>query len=390
MRRTSSIQKPERNVKISEVELLPPPESILRPGVDKAILDRLAKQKAAEILAEPAAAVLEPFFCSRRVAYELKRLQTVPEQRKFSVAFARYGCMICATREAFHAGNGLCPQCRALWCGRFAQIIAEGMTGQAAKPARGSAGAERHLLSNRPLGAPHRTFYQSGARTTPQAKAAFRRVANRLNVDPSHVRAVARGQTTSQAVSAALDEEWEQLQKAAEEKPESTHGRQPGTRAALEKARERRTAQALAEKGISPELAAVTLEAAKEGIMACMPKSKSRAMHAAALFELAVVSSLSTGRNALAELLSAGKIERIGEGTCGTPYRYYQSPATPEGARSASGRLAPNGANKCWVLPLGGNRAAPDAVLRSSSESEAASGCPTSNAANVAARLSAL
>jgi hypothetical protein len=304
---------------------------------DPAFRDEVRKQ-VAEVMAERDAVTFEPFFRSRQVSYELKRLQTVPEQRKFSIAFARYGCMICETRERIHAGNGLCTICRALWFRRFAQIIAEGMTGQPATAALGSSQSERCLLPNRPLDAPHRTFYQGATRTTPEAKAAFRRVANRLNVDPSHVRAVARGQVASRPVSAALDEEWERLQKAAEEKPEGTHGKQPGTRAALEKARERRTEQSLIERGISSELAAVTLEAAKAGIMACMPKSKSRAMHAAALFETAVVSSLATGRNALKELLSTGKIERCGEGTCGSPFRYFQSAATTQPTANSDGR----------------------------------------------------
>jgi hypothetical protein len=297
---------------------------------DPAFRDEVRKQ-VAEVMAGRDGLAFEPFFRSRQVAYELKRLQSVPEQTKFSVGFARYGCICCGTKEKIHAGNNMCPTCRSLWFRRYVQIIAEGMTGQTARPARGTPVDERRLLPNRPLDAPHRTFYQGGPRTSPEAKAAFRRVANRLNVDTAHVRAVAFGKRTSEAVSAALDEEWEQLQKAAEERPESTHGRQPGTRAALEKGRERRTEQALAERGISPELAAVTLEAAKEGIMACMPKSKSRAMHAAALFETAVVSSLATGRNALRELLAAGMIERIGEGTCGSPFRYHQSSAIQEG-----------------------------------------------------------
>jgi hypothetical protein len=322
------------------VEFIPSPSAIVRAhtGVNEAELSRLVQVKVAEIMAERDAVVFEPFFRSRQVAYELKRLQTVPEQTKFSVAFARYGCMICETRERIHAGNGLCTTCRALWFGRFLQIIAEGMTGEAAKPARGTPQAERRLLPNRPLDAPHRTFYQS---TTPEVRAIFRRIANRLDVDPSHVRAVAFGKQTSEAVTAALNEEWEQMQKASDKEPESTHGRQPGTMASLAKARKRRTQENLADAGIPPELAATTLKDAKDAIMACMPKSKSRAMHAAALFEAAVVSSLSTGKSALKELLSSGKIERIGEGTCGSPFRYYK--ILPETHTEKTAR----GASKC-------------------------------------------
>jgi hypothetical protein len=291
---------------------------------DPAFRDEVRKQ-VAEIMAERDALAFEPFFRSRQVAYELKRLQTVPEQTKFSVGFARYGCMICGTKEKIHAGNNMCPTCRALWFRRYVQIIAEGMTGDAAKPARGTPLPERRLLQNRPLDAPHRTFYQ---RSSPEVRAIFRRIASRLNVDPYHVRRVAFGKCTSETVSAALNEEWERTQKAFGEKEESTHGRQPGTLASLAAAREQRTRKALADAGIPPDLAATTLEDAKDAIMSCLPKSKSRAMHAAALFEAAVVSSLGTGRNALRELLTAGMIARIGEGTCGSPFRYHQVPTT--------------------------------------------------------------
>jgi hypothetical protein len=304
------------------VELLSSPAAIVREstGVDEAKFHQLVQLKVAEIMAERDAVVFEPFFRSRQVAYELKRLQTIPEQTKFSVAFARYGCMICETRERIHAGNGLCTDCRALWFRRFVQIIAEGMTGDSAKPARGTPLAERRLLPNRPMDAPHRTFYQS---TTPEVRAIFRRIATRLNVDPYHVRRVAFGKCTSEAVTAALNEEWEQMQKAADEKTESTHGRRPGTLASLARAREGKTRKNLADAGIPPELAAATLKDAKDAIMACMPKSKSRAMHAAALFEAAVVSSIATGRKALNELLAVGKIERFGEGTVGSRFRYF-------------------------------------------------------------------
>jgi hypothetical protein len=93
----------------------------------------------------------------------------------------------------------------------------------------------------------------------------------------------------------------------------------------------------LADAGIPPEFAAETLEDAKDSIMARMPKSKSRAMHAAALFESAVVSSLANGRNALKELRSTGKIERLGEGTCGSPFHYFTSGAEKPG-RTLAGR----------------------------------------------------
>ncbi len=58
------------------------------------------------------------------------------------------------------------------------------------------------------------------------------------------------------------------------ETAESTHGRQPGTLASLEMHREKRTRALLAEMGISAESAAVSLKAAKEALLKCIPTHK--------------------------------------------------------------------------------------------------------------------
>jgi hypothetical protein len=144
------------------VELLLSPSAIIRNriGIDKAELDRIVEKKVAEVMADRDAIVFEPFFRSRQVAYELKRLQSVPEQQKWGVSFERYGCMICGTKEKIHAGNGMCHGCRCRWFRRLAEIIAEGMTGEPARPAQGASKAERLLPENRPMDAAHRTWYQ--------------------------------------------------------------------------------------------------------------------------------------------------------------------------------------------------------------------------------------
>jgi hypothetical protein len=117
-----------------EAELLPSVDSILRSGTDQATLNRLVQQKVAEIMAERDSVVFEPFFRSRQIAYELKRLQTQPERRKWSVFFDRYGCLICETRERIHAGNGMCQQCYQRTFQTLKEIIAEGMAGKTARP----------------------------------------------------------------------------------------------------------------------------------------------------------------------------------------------------------------------------------------------------------------
>jgi hypothetical protein len=137
-------------MKINKIEVLLSPQEVRRAPVQRAELERLVEQKVAEIMSERDALVFEPFFRSRQVAYELKRLQTVPEQEKFSVSYELYGCMICETHAIPHAGNGLCTKCRAVWFRRFAQIIKEGMKGEHAWRTRQTARGDRLLPEKRP------------------------------------------------------------------------------------------------------------------------------------------------------------------------------------------------------------------------------------------------
>jgi hypothetical protein len=116
------------------------------------------------------------------------------------------------------------------------------------------------------------------------------------------------------------------------ETEESTQGRQPGTLASLAMHREQRTREALAEMGIPPESAAVSLKAAKAALLKCLPDSKARAMTQDSLFEAAAIPTRTTGQKALKRLLSDDSpydIQRIGKGGKGDPFRYFLSPAAP-------------------------------------------------------------
>jgi hypothetical protein len=110
------------------------------------------------------------------------------------------------------------------------------------------------------------------------------------------------------------------------ETEESTHGRQPGTLASLAMATEQRTRAHLAELGIPPESAAVSLKAAKAALLNCMPAREAEAARPDALFQAAVIPSGTTGQRALRELLAAGAIQRIGSGGKGSPFRYFAKP----------------------------------------------------------------
>jgi len=73
----------------------------------------LVQQQVAEILSKRDDFVLEPWFRTRQVAYELRRLQTVPERKAWNLVYEWGGCIVCKTTELPHAGNGMCPRCRA-------------------------------------------------------------------------------------------------------------------------------------------------------------------------------------------------------------------------------------------------------------------------------------
>ncbi len=112
-------------MKKHEVEVLPSPQEILRAPAQRAELLKLVEQQVAEVLASRDEFVFEPFFRSRRIAYELRRLQTVPEQRKWHVFYERHGCLRCHTSERIHTGNGFCANCYP-WVHRaLKQIIRE-------------------------------------------------------------------------------------------------------------------------------------------------------------------------------------------------------------------------------------------------------------------------
>jgi hypothetical protein len=98
---------------------------------------KLAVEMAAQIVAEKERFLFEPFFRSRQVANEIKRLQNVSEQRTWHVYYERHGCMICETTERTHGGCGMCCRCYSNTLGRLKQIRGEQIREETARPARG-------------------------------------------------------------------------------------------------------------------------------------------------------------------------------------------------------------------------------------------------------------
>lgn len=106
-------------------ELLPPETPTLKSQMGA--LEKLVAEKVHEILAnrDSEHLLLRPFFDSRRVSIELRRLQTVPELYKWSEYFRRFGCLICETKRTRHAACGMCPTCYLRTFGRLKRIVAE-------------------------------------------------------------------------------------------------------------------------------------------------------------------------------------------------------------------------------------------------------------------------
>lgn len=86
------------------------------------------------------------------------------------------------------------------------------------------------------------------------------------------------------------------------------------------------TRRVLAELGIWPESAAVSLKAAKDALLRVIPE-KASAMTQTELFEKAGVITKTTGQRALNALLAEKQIQRIGKGVPGSPFRYFKQDA---------------------------------------------------------------
>jgi hypothetical protein len=297
-----------------QMEVLASPQELLRtPGMQGEIR-KLAIELAAQIIAEKEQAIWEPYFRSRQVAYELKRLQNVSDQNSWKIYYLRFGCMICETTERVHGGCGKCTRCYAYVLGRLKQIRGEQIRDRAAHPARGRIRLDRLIPANAPADGIHHTLYE---RSTEKERKLFARVAEQLGLTYDYVRVVAVGLRRSDAVAEALKTEGEKME------IKSTHGKQPGTLAALEAARQRSRQRVIDEMGLDPQKAVSNREAIKIALLATMPDSEAAALSFAGLRKAASIPSLALGKKVLLELLSERKIKRTGEGTVGSPHRYY-------------------------------------------------------------------
>jgi hypothetical protein len=55
--------------------------------------------------------MFEPFFHTEAIAAEIKRRETVTEQRKWSLYYEKWGCLVCETKDKSHKSIGMCRTC---------------------------------------------------------------------------------------------------------------------------------------------------------------------------------------------------------------------------------------------------------------------------------------
>jgi hypothetical protein len=79
--------------------------------VDRGTVEEMVARQVAEMLTKSETAIFEPFFRNRQVAYALRRLQSIPEQRVHSVRYEQGGCMVCTRSDTAHGGLGMCTRC---------------------------------------------------------------------------------------------------------------------------------------------------------------------------------------------------------------------------------------------------------------------------------------
>ena len=99
--------------KVEVVEVLPPEIQLGVVSIEEARVKAIAQRQVAEIIASRDE--FQPYFLNRRVAQELRKLQSVSERRSWSLVYEQYGCTHCDTKERQHAGCGMCGPCYTKW-----------------------------------------------------------------------------------------------------------------------------------------------------------------------------------------------------------------------------------------------------------------------------------
>jgi hypothetical protein len=66
--------------------------------------------------------LFEPWFRSRELTHEIRRLQTGTDRKRWTVHFDKWGCLNCHRKDVPHGGNGFCGICRVRTLERLKKI----------------------------------------------------------------------------------------------------------------------------------------------------------------------------------------------------------------------------------------------------------------------------
>jgi len=86
-------------------------------------LERMIEQKLAEMMGSSQHGIFEPFFQSKAIADAIRKLETVPQQRKWHIYFAEWGCLICGRQDRRYSGLGMCSACYRRTLSRLQDIV---------------------------------------------------------------------------------------------------------------------------------------------------------------------------------------------------------------------------------------------------------------------------
>jgi hypothetical protein len=110
---------------VKRVEVLPPEVQSVALSLAQAELHTIVQQQLAEALAQKDGILIEPFFRERRIAEEIRRLQFVPERKKWSIYYDKWGCLRCGTNRRQHTSHGMCLRCNVQIVRRLKEIVRE-------------------------------------------------------------------------------------------------------------------------------------------------------------------------------------------------------------------------------------------------------------------------
>ena len=77
----------------------------------KQMITRIVEEKVLEAMTDRSAGDFQPFFQPGPISDEIRRRQTVHEQRKFTYTYQDWGCLCCGTTDRPHRSLWMCGKC---------------------------------------------------------------------------------------------------------------------------------------------------------------------------------------------------------------------------------------------------------------------------------------